>query len=153
MAAYEASLGRKTSTNYPLVNFLMATDADFFIGALGSTWCFLIDGMRNTGGKRHLLGSLPSPPAFGHTHTKHAGDLRLLRTTHTSEFLALRANWMTASCFVSDLKGFGHLYGSYSASSAGEMVSSVCFPMTIHEHASAATCVMNALTIQAFQIG
>ncbi|KAG8649791.1 uncharacterized protein LOC110620685 isoform X2 [Manihot esculenta] len=51
MAAYEASLGRQTSTNYPLVNFLMATEADFFIGALGSTWCFLIDGMRNTGGK------------------------------------------------------------------------------------------------------
>ncbi|XP_021912235.1 uncharacterized protein LOC110825986 isoform X1 [Carica papaya] len=51
MATYEASLGRETSTNYPLVNFLMAADADFFIGALGSTWCFLIDGMRNTGGK------------------------------------------------------------------------------------------------------
>nr|XP_027104599.1 uncharacterized protein LOC113725565 [Coffea arabica]XP_027104600.1 uncharacterized protein LOC113725565 [Coffea arabica]XP_027104601.1 uncharacterized protein LOC113725565 [Coffea arabica]XP_027104602.1 uncharacterized protein LOC113725565 [Coffea arabica]XP_027104603.1 uncharacterized protein LOC113725565 [Coffea arabica] len=51
MATYEASLGRETSTNYPLVNFLMASEADFFIGALGSTWCFLIDGMRNTGGK------------------------------------------------------------------------------------------------------
>ncbi|XWS58418.1 hypothetical protein CRYUN_Cryun08bG0032300 [Craigia yunnanensis] len=51
MAIYEASLGRKTSTNYPLVNFLMAVESDFFIGALGSTWCFLIDGMRNTGGK------------------------------------------------------------------------------------------------------
>ncbi|PKA60581.1 hypothetical protein AXF42_Ash019474 [Apostasia shenzhenica] len=51
MATYEASLGRETSTNYPLVNFIMATEADFFIGALGSTWCFLIDGMRNTGGK------------------------------------------------------------------------------------------------------
>lgn len=51
MATYEAQLGRITSTNYPLVNFLMATEADFFVGALGSTWCFLIDGMRNTGGK------------------------------------------------------------------------------------------------------
>lgn len=51
MAMYEASLGRETSTNYPLVNFIMATEADFFIGALGSTWCYLIDGMRNTGGK------------------------------------------------------------------------------------------------------
>ncbi|KAJ8771239.1 hypothetical protein K2173_026127 [Erythroxylum novogranatense] len=51
MATYEKSLGRQTSTNYPLVNFLMATEADYFIGALGSTWCFLIDGMRNTGGK------------------------------------------------------------------------------------------------------
>ncbi|KAI4350093.1 hypothetical protein L6164_010614 [Bauhinia variegata] len=51
MADYEASLGRETSTNYPLVNFLMAVDSDFFVGALGSTWCFLVDGMRNTGGK------------------------------------------------------------------------------------------------------
>ncbi|XP_061340458.1 uncharacterized protein LOC133286952 isoform X2 [Gastrolobium bilobum] len=51
MAEYESSLGRETSTNYPLVNFLMAADSDFFVGALGSTWCFLIDGMRNTGGK------------------------------------------------------------------------------------------------------
>ncbi|XP_072995991.1 uncharacterized protein [Typha latifolia] len=51
MATYEASLGREISTNYPLVNFLMATEADFFVGALGSTWCYLIDGMRNTGGK------------------------------------------------------------------------------------------------------
>ncbi|KAL8051487.1 hypothetical protein ABFX02_06G150700 [Erythranthe guttata] len=51
MAKYESSLGRETSTNYPIVNFLMAAEADFFIGALGSTWCFLIDGMRNTGGK------------------------------------------------------------------------------------------------------
>ncbi|XP_058770589.1 uncharacterized protein LOC131644179 [Vicia villosa] len=51
MADYEARLGRATSTNYPLVNFLMAADSDFFVGALGSTWSFLIDGMRNTGGK------------------------------------------------------------------------------------------------------
>lgn len=51
MASYEASLGRERSTNNPLVNFLMATEADFFTGALGSTWCVLIDGMRNTGGK------------------------------------------------------------------------------------------------------
>lgn len=51
MAVYEASLGRETGTNYPLVNFFMAAEADFFIGALGSTWCYLIDGMRNTGGK------------------------------------------------------------------------------------------------------
>jgi hypothetical protein len=51
MASYELSLGRERSTNNPIVNFLMATEADFFIGALGSTWCVLIDGMRNTGGK------------------------------------------------------------------------------------------------------
>lgn len=51
MARYEVSSGRETSTNYPLVNFMMATETDFFVGALGSTWCYLIDGMRNTGGK------------------------------------------------------------------------------------------------------
>ncbi|PWA56439.1 hypothetical protein CTI12_AA402300 [Artemisia annua] len=51
MAVYEAILSRETSTNYPLVNFFMATKADLFIGALGSTWCFLIYGMRNAGGK------------------------------------------------------------------------------------------------------
>ncbi|KAJ7553592.1 hypothetical protein O6H91_06G104500 [Diphasiastrum complanatum] len=51
MAMYEASLGRKASSNNAFVNFLMAEEADFFIGALGSTWCFLIDGMRSTGGK------------------------------------------------------------------------------------------------------
>lgn len=51
MAEYEGSLGREKSSNYPMVNFLMAADSDFFVGALGSTWCFLIDGMRNTGGK------------------------------------------------------------------------------------------------------
>ncbi|KAJ9682507.1 hypothetical protein PVL29_018432 [Vitis rotundifolia] len=51
MATYEASLGREISTNYPMVNFWMAAEADFFVGALGSTWCYLIDGMRNTGGK------------------------------------------------------------------------------------------------------
>ncbi|CAL5194589.1 unnamed protein product [Lathyrus oleraceus] len=51
MEEYEGSLGRERSTNYPLVNFLMAADSDYFVGALGSTWCFLIDGMRNTGGK------------------------------------------------------------------------------------------------------
>ncbi|MCO5561668.1 hypothetical protein L7F22_015289 [Adiantum nelumboides] len=51
MPAYESSLGRATSTNYPLVNFLISADADFFVGALGSTWCYLIDGMRTTGGK------------------------------------------------------------------------------------------------------
>lgn len=47
MAIYEANLGRETSTNYPITNFQMATESVYFIGALG----FLIDGMRNTGGK------------------------------------------------------------------------------------------------------
>ncbi|RCV21275.1 hypothetical protein SETIT_4G126300v2 [Setaria italica] len=51
MAAYEASLGREASTSHALVNFMMATEADFVVGALGSTCCYLIDGMRNTEGK------------------------------------------------------------------------------------------------------
>ncbi|XP_022744888.1 uncharacterized protein LOC111295605 isoform X2 [Durio zibethinus] len=43
--------------SYPHWNFYYTNvtrqivESDFFIGALGSTWCFLIDGMRNTGGK------------------------------------------------------------------------------------------------------
>lgn len=52
MHAYEAAMGAERSMNNALVNFLMATDADFFIGALGSSWCFLLDGMRSTGGKQ-----------------------------------------------------------------------------------------------------
>ncbi|KAJ7565257.1 hypothetical protein O6H91_02G054000 [Diphasiastrum complanatum] len=51
MHSYETGLGRRTSTNNAFVNLLMAADADFFIGALGSTWCILIDGLRCTGGK------------------------------------------------------------------------------------------------------
>ena len=51
MAEYEGSWGREMSTNYPLVNFMMATNSDFFFGALRSTWCFLIAGMRNSWGK------------------------------------------------------------------------------------------------------
>ncbi|KAJ7565116.1 hypothetical protein O6H91_02G048500 [Diphasiastrum complanatum] len=51
MHSYETGLGRRTSTNNAFVNLLMAADADFFIGALGSTWCILIDGLRCTAGK------------------------------------------------------------------------------------------------------
>ncbi|KAL9225519.1 hypothetical protein vseg_001432 [Gypsophila vaccaria] len=51
MAKYEASLGRRRGTENSVVNFMMATQSDYFIGALGSTWCHLIDAMRNTGGK------------------------------------------------------------------------------------------------------
>ncbi|OEL13068.1 hypothetical protein BAE44_0025913 [Dichanthelium oligosanthes] len=36
MAAYMASLGRESSTNCALINFMMATEADFLVGALGS---------------------------------------------------------------------------------------------------------------------
>lgn len=51
MKDYEGSLGHKTSTNNAFVNLLMAADASFFVGALGSTWCTVIDGLRSTGGK------------------------------------------------------------------------------------------------------
>ncbi|KAG0593404.1 hypothetical protein KC19_1G327300, partial [Ceratodon purpureus] len=51
MKDYEKSLGRKASTNNAFVNLLMAADADFFVGALGSTWCTIIDGLRSTNGK------------------------------------------------------------------------------------------------------
>jgi hypothetical protein len=51
MKDYERSLGRETSTNNAFVNLLMAADADFFVGALGSTWCTIINGLRSIGGK------------------------------------------------------------------------------------------------------
>lgn len=51
MAAYLASLGAETASATSVVNFLMAADSDFFVGALGSSWCYLIDSMRSTGGK------------------------------------------------------------------------------------------------------
>jgi len=51
MGDYERRLGQETSTNNAFVNLLMAGDADFFIGALGSTWCTIINGLRSTGGK------------------------------------------------------------------------------------------------------
>ncbi|XP_024526426.1 uncharacterized protein LOC9634972 isoform X2 [Selaginella moellendorffii] len=51
MGAYERSLGVKASSNNAFVNFVMASECDFFVGALGSTWSFLIDAMRATGGK------------------------------------------------------------------------------------------------------
>lgn len=52
MHDYEAAMGAEKSLQNSIVNFLMAADADYFVGALGSTWCFLIDGMRSTGGKQ-----------------------------------------------------------------------------------------------------
>lgn len=51
MFEYETSLGMEASTNNGFVNFLMASEADFFIGPLGSTWSLLIDCMRATSGK------------------------------------------------------------------------------------------------------
>ena len=51
MRDYENSLGREASSTNAFVNLLMAANADFFVGALGSTWCTVIDGLRRTGGK------------------------------------------------------------------------------------------------------
>jgi hypothetical protein len=47
MGDYERRLGQETSTNNAFVNLLMAGDSDFFIGALGSTWCTIINGLYN----------------------------------------------------------------------------------------------------------
>lgn len=52
MREYERSLGREASSTNAFVNLLMAADADFFVGALGSTWCTVIDSLRSTGGKQ-----------------------------------------------------------------------------------------------------
>lgn len=41
---------QRTSDN-AFVNLLMAADAEFFVGALGSTWSILIDNLRVTSGK------------------------------------------------------------------------------------------------------
>jgi hypothetical protein len=46
----QSSVEKRAQTIHSLT-FLMATEAELFIGALGSTWCFPIDGMRNSGGK------------------------------------------------------------------------------------------------------
>ncbi|XP_024526633.1 uncharacterized protein LOC112345015 isoform X2 [Selaginella moellendorffii] len=51
MGDYERSLGTRLSSNNAFVNLLMAVDCDHFVGGLGSTWSFLIDGLRLTGGK------------------------------------------------------------------------------------------------------
>ncbi|GAB4836100.1 hypothetical protein Ancab_001017 [Ancistrocladus abbreviatus] len=51
MAVYEASLGCGTSSNYPLVNFLMAAEADLLHRSIGLHMVLLIGGMRNTDGK------------------------------------------------------------------------------------------------------
>ncbi|CAI7793914.1 unnamed protein product [Closterium sp. NIES-53] len=51
MPAYEARIGAQRSVENAWVNLLMAAEADYFIGALGSTWSMLIDGLRCTGGK------------------------------------------------------------------------------------------------------
>ncbi|CAI5949345.1 unnamed protein product [Closterium sp. NIES-65] len=51
MPAFEARIGPQRSVENAWVNLLMAAEADYFIGALGSTWSMLIDGLRCTGGK------------------------------------------------------------------------------------------------------
>ncbi|XP_024542144.1 uncharacterized protein LOC9647225 isoform X1 [Selaginella moellendorffii] len=51
MAAYMAQLGKRRNFDNAFVNLLMAAESDFFIGALGSTWSCIIDGLRMTSGK------------------------------------------------------------------------------------------------------
>ncbi|GJP34068.1 hypothetical protein CLOM_g18538 [Closterium sp. NIES-68] len=51
MPAYERALGVQRSTDNAFVNLLLALEGDYFIGALGSSWSFLIDALRCTGGK------------------------------------------------------------------------------------------------------
>ncbi|GJP78464.1 hypothetical protein CLOP_g8757 [Closterium sp. NIES-67] len=51
MPAFEARIGAQRSVENAWVNLLMAAEADYFIGALGSTWSMMIDGLRCTGGK------------------------------------------------------------------------------------------------------
>ncbi|CAI5494067.1 unnamed protein product [Closterium sp. Naga37s-1] len=51
MPAYERALGVQRSTDNALVNLLLAGEADYFIGALGSSWSFLLDSLRCTAGK------------------------------------------------------------------------------------------------------
>ncbi|GBG82572.1 hypothetical protein CBR_g34948 [Chara braunii] len=48
MHEYELSIGRARSTNNAFVNLMVAAEADFFVGALGSTWCLLINQLRST---------------------------------------------------------------------------------------------------------
>ncbi|XP_024526544.1 uncharacterized protein LOC9652159 [Selaginella moellendorffii] len=51
MKDYETGLGRWNSSTNAFVNLMMAVDCDYFIGALGSSWGSIIDGLRSTGGK------------------------------------------------------------------------------------------------------
>ncbi|CAI5531711.1 unnamed protein product [Closterium sp. Naga37s-1] len=51
MPAYERALGVQRSTDNAFVNLLLAGEADYFIGALGSSWSFLLDALRCTAGK------------------------------------------------------------------------------------------------------
>lgn len=51
MPLYEESLGVKESVENSLANLFISLQADYFIGALGSAWSYLIDGLRCTSGK------------------------------------------------------------------------------------------------------
>ncbi|CAI7818859.1 unnamed protein product [Closterium sp. NIES-54] len=65
MPAYERALGVQRSTDNALVNLLLAGEADYFIGALGSSWSFLLDALRCTAGKmRHGFLSVNVSPRW-----------------------------------------------------------------------------------------
>ena len=51
MPSYEGSLGAQKSIENAWINLFMALEADYFIGALGSSWSYLIDALRCTSGK------------------------------------------------------------------------------------------------------
>ncbi|EFJ23402.1 hypothetical protein SELMODRAFT_103482 [Selaginella moellendorffii] len=51
MTEYMESLGTKTAFDNSFVNLVMALEADFFVGALGSSWSYAINCLRLTGGK------------------------------------------------------------------------------------------------------
>ncbi|GBG92853.1 hypothetical protein CBR_g57532 [Chara braunii] len=51
MYNYEAEVGWETSTKNAFVNLIIASEADFFVGALGSTWCLILDELRSTNGR------------------------------------------------------------------------------------------------------
>ena len=51
MPKYEARLGRQLGSENSWANLFVSAEADYFIGALGSSWSLVIDGLRCTSGK------------------------------------------------------------------------------------------------------
>lgn len=51
MNEYEQKVGKRRLTEVSFVNLIIAEECDYFVGALGSNWCRLINELRLTGGK------------------------------------------------------------------------------------------------------
>lgn len=51
IARYESRLGLGPSSENALVNAMIASGCDFFVGTMGSTFSLIIDDLRRTGGK------------------------------------------------------------------------------------------------------